>query len=646
MVRRIDGQAREAPPAPATVSSRSRCIRGGRLVSGAILALVACVGPLSAQEKPPRQDAEDVPTRACPGAVVGEISVDNQGVFSQDGDTLEHQGVARVAQLLRAVGKRVHRRTRASFILDELLFREGDCYDEVLVRESGRLLRDFPFLDHAGIAVDSVSADRINVRVTTRDAWSLRVDARPEFDNGLKLSYVGLGEANLWGTGTLVRAYLRERDEHRDLGVEIGRPRLVGTRMNGAVAGGRTRTGVFFHESLSYPFVGEVGRWAFVESYAMREDLFRYSAPRNAGFTHVNLPIQTRRAAVALGLRLGRPGDLTVIAAGASREDVRYEGFPGDITVVRGFDFSNPDTVDATTVALLRPQVEPARATRLSLTVGKRNIGYVERAGLDFIRARQDIRVGTQALINVATTVGGPPTWPGGASHEISGGVTLFGGAAGRRWVLNSELSVEASRILDPPPSGSPYRNILGRAGAYLYWQPTRSESVVPGGDGGAGSHTLVMGLTAAGGWNSSFPFQLTLGGPHGIRGYDREDFPVGQRVLLHLEDRIKLGWPLRDVVDLGFTLFADAGVGWHGQVPFGRDTGLRGAAGFGLRVGFPAETRMIVRVDLAAPLRAGGLRSMQLRIGYDAVNLLDGFNDWQLRRARGTRAGMSLLDR
>ncbi len=568
-------------------------------------------------------------------------------MFSQEGDAPAGSGIADwIRHLGRAVGKRVHRRTRASFVRDELLFRPGDCHDAVLVEESGRLLRELPFLDHAHVAVDSVSADRVDARVSTRDAWSLRLSVRPEFDDGLKLTRVSLGEQNLWGTGTLVRAYVSERDERRDLGVELGRPRLVGTRMDGRIGGGRTRTGSFFHESLTYPFVGEVGRWAFVESYAMREDLFRYAASPDSDFAHVALPFRTRRAGAALGLRTGRPGDLTVFAVGASWEDVRFPGFPGDVTTVQEFDFSNGRPADAATVALVRPQVAPKRAARLGLVAGKRSVGYVERAGLDLVRGAQDVRVGTQALVSASATVGGRGERLRDRSREVRGGVALFAGAAGRRWVFASELDVEAGRLLDAPPGADALQDVLGRAGAFLYWQPQRTEGV-GGRAADPGRHTVVLALTAAGGWHSSLPFQLTLGGPRGVRGYDRDEFPVGQRALLHVEDRIALvGGPLGDVFDLGVALFVDAGAGWHGDVPFGEDTGLRGAAGIGLLWGPQPETRSLVRVDLAVPLRAGGLDRIQVRIGYDAVSLLEGFRDRQLRRGRGESAWTTVLGR
>src|SRR5690606_11822350 len=117
---------------------------------------------------------------------------------------------------------------------------------------------------------------------------------------------------------------------------------------------------------------------------------------------------------------------------------------------------------------------------------------------------------------------------------------------------------------------------------------------------------TLVLRLGTTAAWNSRTPFQLTLGGPHGLRGYHRERMPGGRRFVATLEDRIFFGWPLPDLTDVGGTVFVDVGRIWQGDAPFGVDSGWRAAAGFGLRSSFPAGSRSIYRVDIAWPIESG----------------------------------------
>ena len=570
----------------------------------------------------------------CDGPVIGEIFVDNHTIYPPVPDS--GQSANRVGRLAHWVANRVHRRTRPSLIRNELLFEEGDCFDPFLVEESGRLLRALSFIADADVYHVPVSETEVHVVVDTRDKWTLKLDIRPEFDERLRITHISVTEENLMGTGTLLGAYLIERDEKRDVGLELRTPRLAGTRMDGRIGAGRTRTGRFFHESLTYPFVGEVGRWAFVEFFSHREDLFRYVASAGSDFTHVNLPMRASRAATMLARRFGTPGDLALVGAGISWEEISFDDYPDGVTVVSGFDFSNPDTADAVTAAVLLPHVNRRRAARLNLMAGKRNIRFVTRRGLDALRSEQDIRLGTQALVTLATTLG-TPSWAAEDDYrELRGWVSLFGGAAGDSWVFNSELTIEAARPLDGAEGGM--RDVLAEAGTYFYWQPGRGTSA------GSPRHTLVLGLKGAGGWDNSLPFQLTLGGPIGVRGYSREDLPVGRRFVAHIEDRVVLG-TLPGLFDVGLTLFGDVGAGWHGGVPFGEDTGFKAAVGAGLRIALPPGARQVVRIDLAAPLKAGGLRDLRFRIGYDPVSLLTGFGDQQARRSRSASAARSIFD-
>ena len=584
----------------------------------------------------------------CSSARIGNVFVDNHTVFELDRVSPgEGDGWTAFIDKARTIASRMHWRTRRSFLENELLFAAGDCLDPLLLDESGRILRALPFITDADVYAVPVAADEVHVVVDTQDDWTLKIDLRGDFDQGPRLTYAGFTEENLFGTGTLLGFYLRERDETRDLGLELSTLQLAGTRLDGRIGGGRTRTGVFFHESLTYPFVGEVGRWAFIESYSYREDLFRYAAPLGSPFTNVSLPIQTRRAATTLGLRLGTPGDLTVLGAGVSWEDVTFSGFPQDVTVVKDFDFSNPVPADSATVEMVRSQVNPRRAAHVNIVAGKRNIRYIRRRGLDAVRGDQDVTLGTQAVVSLGSSLGAFETSPGNRSHELRGRLSLFGGAAGDSWVFNSELNVEGARLVNGNRSDRGFRDVVAEFGAYFYWQPgrratgpddvTNAVSTVP-------RHTLVMGVKGAGGWNSFLPFQLNLGGPFGIRGYDRAEFPAAQKLVAHLEDRIMLDGPFSDLFDLGLTLFADAGAGWQGTVPFAADSELQGAVGVGLRFVFPAGSRQVTRLDLAVPMKQGGLRALQFRVGFSAVSLLAGFGDEQVRRSRSGSQAATLF--
>ncbi len=612
----------------------------GAILRWTVCAALVCTCVATRSSASAQQAADPVGVSVCNGPVIGEIFVDNHTIYPAVPNS--SQSLGSIKRLARWVANRIHRRTRPSLIREELLFKEGGCFDAYLIEESGRILRALPFLADADVYSVDVAETEVHIVVDTRDDWSLKLDLRPEFDERLRITHVSFTEENLMGTGTLFGAYLIDVDERRDVGLELRTPRLAGTRMDGRIGAGSTRTGRFFHESLVYPFVGEVGRWAFVESFSQREDLFRYAVPAQSDFTQVNLPMRTRRAATMLARRFGTPGDLTVVGAGLTWEDISFDDYPDGVTVVSGSDFSNSDTADAATAEALRSHVNGRRATRLNLIGGKRNIGFVTRRGLDGLASEQDVRVGTQALVTLGTTLGTPAWAPNDHYHELRGRISLFGGADGDSWVLNSELTIEAARPLGG--TSGDWRDILAEAGAYFYWQPgSGGRAREDGTRTTTPRHTLVLGLSGVGGWDNLLPFQLTLGGPTGVRGYRREDFPVGRRFVAHMEDRVVLrSFP--GLFDLGLTLFADVGAGWHGDVPFGADSGLKGGVGAGLRLGLPQGARQVLRIDLATPLHDGRLRKPSFRIGYDAVSLVTGFGDRQARRSRSTSASGAIF--
>jgi hypothetical protein len=93
--------------------------------------------------------------------------------------------------------------------------------------------------------------------------------------------------------------------------------------------------------------------------------------------------------------------------------------------------------------------------------------------------------------------------------------------------------------------------------------------------------------------------------------------------------------------MNLGFTVFADAGRIWGGDVPYGSDTQWTGAVGGGIRIGFPAGTRGVARLDLALPLGAGSGRGPIFRVTlFEALGLNRGFSDRQLQRSRRITVG------
>ena len=239
--------------------------------------------------------------------------------------------------------------------------------------------------------------------------------------------------------------------------------------------------------------------------------------------------------------------------------------------------------------------------------------------------------------VGVTHTVGvGVGDWGPNANDGSRTGRDLFGRVAlstGHR-LGNSFFFFDASaegRSVAALRSGGPdarrWRDVLAETDLLAYLRTDR----LPG-------HTLVMRVAASGGWSHDSPFQMTLGGREAVRGLREEAYPGGRRLLVSLEDRIAVDWPAPDYLDAGLTLFADAGRMWSGDVPHGADSGWRGAAGFGIRFGYPAGTPRSARIDLAFPVGVGG-GSPVLRVTMrELLGISSGPRDIQIERSRLNR--------
>jgi hypothetical protein len=97
---------------------------------------------------------------------------------------------------------------------------------------------------------------------------------------------------------------------------------------------------------------------------------------------------------------------------------------------------------------------------------------------------------------------------------------------------------------------------------------------------------------------------QLEADGANGLRAYRLHAFAGDRRIVVNLEDRVRLTPELLHLLVLGAAVFVDAGYAWPPGSPV-RLSDVRVDAGVGLRVGLPRASRhALVRFDLAYALR------------------------------------------
>jgi hypothetical protein len=526
----------------------------------------------------PARGQGDAAGSTCPTRRISRIVIENGDAFSRD--TLE----PKVIRLASSLASALHVRTRSSFIRKELLFREGDCLDSLRLAESQRLLANYRFLRSARITVDP-GADAV-VHVATRDEWSATLDLDVIYDDGLKLEDVDLTERNFIGLGMRAQIRRTERRERLDEFYSFGIPRAFG-RADATVYYGGSRAGAVYGQSLSYPFVGEVGRASATESSSHSLDFVTYVGGADQQYSHVQIPRQRDFLELAAARRFGKAGRATVFGASVSHERWISTGAPIFITKA---NFGGGTTAPVALTPPIARQVGDGSLTLASLQLGTRRFRYVEMEGLDGVRDVQSVDIGYNAGVSlgkglmVAAPRGVPPiTDAYGHAHASFG--QLFGAS-----FVHGAVTAQAAH------TGSAWRDVQAHADLVGYgrasWLPAQ---------------TIFFRWSAGGAWSTRNPHQLTLGGRDGVRSMRDDEVPGGHRMVVFLEDRVKLGWPNWSALDLGATVFADAGRTWAGDAPFGENSPWFASAGVGVRIGVPRGTHGVIRPDIVWPLGRGG---------------------------------------
>ena len=572
--------------------------------------------PLGAQTNgnadvaPPDSTAPQA-SEVCGTGVITGIDIESRSIFDPSS--------TRIAPLAWTYGalNLVHINTSPAFIRNELLFEVGDCFDPFLLSESYRLLDSHGFMYVEEITERPDGNGGYRVLVATRDEWSTKIDVGPTYDDGsLNLERLQVTEENFLGQGVFGEYTYHARRETKTQTFGVRTPRFFG-RSDAGISFGSARPGDFFEQYWRYPFVGEAGRVAVRQGYRQGTDYFAYSTDGAEPFYQVLLPVRRELAELSGAYRFGRPGAALIVGAGLTRDILTFRTGP-EVTLG---DFDVTEPYPGTVPAEVARQMRPYSATRASLHLGMRRYRYVEYTGLDDLRHTQLYGLGIFTGVTLGHTL---PFLEAGRAPAVEDWYTR--GHVSMTLPVGSGLVVFGSTLEGRHEAGS-WRDVLldadfaayGRAG----WLPEQ---------------TIFFRASSASGWDTTLPYQLSLGGREGVRSLDEDTFPGGRMLRFVLEDRIVLPWP-EDTADLGLTLFGDLGRVWAGDVPYGVDSGWQAALGFGLRIGLPRGTRHIWRTDLAFPVGPTG-GSPIFRVTFEMNKLRSGFFTPDVTRSRRFMVG------
>ena len=255
----------------------------------------------------------------------------------------------------------------------------------------------------AQVRSDQLADGSHHVSVTTLDDWALTAGLTFAFDGSPDFSSFSFAATNVVGTGTSL-AYSNSRYRARKRNGFLARqPNLLGSRIDTSLLFGSTLTGQYLTQSFFRPYAGELGENAFRQSIHRRDEPFGYSVEPSLGYTQTLLRFKQEVYEVTYQHRFGdEAGPRLVAGVGLSREVVRFPFGAEGVQIVLDDDFDQPMPAPAEAIGEVAPQSGDYATNRVSFTIGVRSLRFGTKAGLDALRATQDIQLGSTLTLTVA----------------------------------------------------------------------------------------------------------------------------------------------------------------------------------------------------------------------------------------------------
>ena len=449
--------------------------------------------------------------RAAPGPVIGVVEIDRREVFDEQtgGGFAPHR-----------IATRVHVRTREQVVRRELLFASGDAVDRELIEQTERNLRGLSFLRDARVETIDVDSDgdgraeRIDVRVTTWDRWSLspRVDFE-QVEDRTKWE-LGASERNLLGFGKAITASRRVNLDRTIDRVLYRDPQLAGSRVR-------------MQASLANLSDGHDQFLAFDRSYLSLRD--RWSVTGDVRRFAQTEPIYRDGVEVdRLGLR-GRAGGLEVGRA-LSRGDAHAVRLHGAYRA-------------------RAEEVGPERRRFGIAEVGLRSVThrFVRLTHVNHFERTEDFNLGAESHAAVGLSAAALGGAAGGA---------LFFGASHRQGVRFRD---DHFVVLGVGFGGRRERSLWRNAQVAVNVRYLQKHTV---------RTALVGKLDYRHGHRLDPEVQLRLGADSGLRGYPNRQFNGTRSLLLSAEERWFLADDVWQLLSVGFAAFVDSGYAWPEDRP------------------------------------------------------------------------------
>jgi hypothetical protein len=501
-------------------------------------------------------------------AVVGKVLLDNQNIFDLS-NPKDNIWVFRLAD-------RLHARTRASVIREQLLFRPGQPYSRRVVDESERILRGDGYFYDAWIRPIAYHDGQVDLRVTTKDVWTINPGFNYSRSGGTNSTGVQLEDSNLAGSGVDLKLSHSSNVDRTSNGVGVADPHLFGSWVQGSATYADLTDGHQREWALQQPFYALDTRWAAgvfgindlqTDSLWDRGTIIDQFQDRHEG------------AQVYIGLSEGlQNGWVRRWTFGVADDEHVFAPLPGS----------------------LGPSVFPADRRFLYPFVQFDLVqnDFLKLWDHDQIARTEDFYLGTSATVRMGYA---------DAALGSNQSALIFQSNVSRGFMKGGSTLLLYGDFSGRVTDGRLYNGLMDGSLRYYVEQSK--------------NWLFFTTLVATKGWRLDLDDQVLLGGDNGLRGYPLRYQDGTSRALFSVEQRYFTEWYPFRLFRVGGAIFFDTGRVW-GQGPLAPpNLGLLSDAGFGLRFG-NARTALgnVVHVDLAFPFNSGaGIKKVQFLVQTEA---------------------------
>ena len=438
-----------------------------------------------------------------------------------------------------------NQRTKERIILQELLFKPGDIYNEEDELESERILRRKPYLGKAEITTDyNPITEKVGVIVEVSDLWTFfPALSLPSFSGGDSDMMIAISDYNILGYGQSGR--LRYKQEREDgsaqhlFSAAYIEPRLFTAHLQFAGKYTYKQEGISWELSFLRPLYSLKEKWATEVKIADSIDIKKWY--ENGKITDEFE--QTTRY---------RFGGITRVF-GDRKEQTQISFW---------FKHDKENFNPLKQIPNSKARFKNSKDNMLGVTIQHGKIHFIQETFLDKMGRVEDIALG----YNYGISAGYSSTlWD---SDENETYIALEMANAHKR---GCRTFINAAAQISNSIAKHLFHDFVfeGKARCLVkdFWR-----------------QTLAMQLSWWLGHRLDGRRQFLLGGQNGLRGYKARQFNGSREMLLNVESRFI--FHENSLVVLGGAVFVDIGYVWEGNIFDISD--YKRSIGIGLRLGFP----------------------------------------------------------